>query len=247
MAYARAAVANLYKLAKLMGVPFRTAAKYTGQTNINAGLVAWLKLDENTGTTANDSSGNSNTGTLINTPTWATGKLNSAIQLNGSNQTVDLAEPPAASTNINTGTIAAWIKTSGAGSGFRGIALKPLAYGMFLYDNWLVTWNGGPGATANSGSLGDGAWHHVAVTFEFGVDNGCDFWLDGAHIGAYIDAVLYDHFRVDLQSHEDGLVIGAGQNPAVNSFFNGIIDDVRVYNRKLSAADMAALYAVTAP
>ena len=49
------------------------------RADITTGLVGWWKFDEGSGTAAGDSSGNNNTGTLTNGPTWTTGKIGGAL------------------------------------------------------------------------------------------------------------------------------------------------------------------------
>ncbi len=52
------------------------------------GMVAYWTFDEGSGTTANDSSGSGNKGTLFNSPAWTTGKINGALSFNGVNNYV---------------------------------------------------------------------------------------------------------------------------------------------------------------
>ena len=67
----------------------------------------------------------------------------------------------------NNGTVAAWIRTSDAGSGFRGIVVKPNTFGLFLLDNVLVTydWSASGGTSSTGINLADGQYHHVAMVF----------------------------------------------------------------------------------
>ena len=60
------------------------------EANITTGLVSHWKMDETTGTTASDSAG-TNTGTLINSPTWTTGKLNNALSFDGINDYTNIS------------------------------------------------------------------------------------------------------------------------------------------------------------
>src|SRR3989344_7937539 len=81
------------------------------------GLVGNWRLDENSGTSTADVSGNSNNGTLTNGPTWTTGKLNSAVNFDGTNDRIAIG-----SDVIGTGadTISAWIKADSYGGGSFG-------------------------------------------------------------------------------------------------------------------------------
>src|SRR3989338_5343069 len=76
----------IHELSILLGSPAQA------QTS---GLVGYWTFDEGAGTTANDSSGNNNTGTLTNGPTWTTGKIGQALNFDGVNDYVDLGFPSA--------------------------------------------------------------------------------------------------------------------------------------------------------
>lgn len=85
-----------------------------------AGMVGWWKLDETTGTTVSDSSGNGITGNFVGTPKWAPGKFGGALQLDGKSW-VDFGNPPK---TLMTGTtpvsIALWINPSNLGVALSG-------------------------------------------------------------------------------------------------------------------------------
>jgi len=79
------------------------------------GLVAHWKLDENTGTIANDSSGNDNTGTLTNSPLWSAGKYGSAVVGDGTQKYVSAANTSLLNLSNNF-TVGGWIKSNGSAS-----------------------------------------------------------------------------------------------------------------------------------
>jgi len=60
------------------------------QAALTDNIVAYWKLDENTGTSAADATGGGGTGTLTNSPTWVTGKINSGLQFGGTNRYVSI-------------------------------------------------------------------------------------------------------------------------------------------------------------
>ena len=97
---------------------------------VTPSLVGWWRFEGN----ANDSSGKGNNGTVYGS-SLDTGKFGRCYSFDGVDDYVGLPEPPAASTNINTGSVFAWIKTPNAGTGYQGIVVKQFAYGMFLVDN----------------------------------------------------------------------------------------------------------------
>src|SRR6185369_16684678 len=83
-----------------------------------AAQAAYWPLDEGTGTTTADISGNTQTGTLTNSPVWATGKIGNALTFNGTNQYVTAGTPANLANLQTTGmTVMAWIKPNTAGGG----------------------------------------------------------------------------------------------------------------------------------
>jgi len=157
-----------------------------------------------------------------------------SLYFDGINDKVDL--PAATHTGITTnGTLEAWIKTSFDNSGYRGIVVCSGYYGLFLIDNKLSTfvWGGGAqGATTyNNVSLNDGTWHHVALRFQIGVTDGTQMYLDGQPVGPAI--------TLDVTPASNNFQIGC--NTTVQ-FFNGQIDNVKIYSRALSASEINDSY-----
>src|SRR4030042_5162417 len=86
-------------------------SQHSANADINTGLVGYLNFDATSGTTALDSSGSNNTGTLINGPTWTTGKIDNALSFDGVDDYVNVDDIPFRLVN---GTIAAWFKFNSA-------------------------------------------------------------------------------------------------------------------------------------
>src|SRR3990167_9799803 len=78
-----------------------------------SGLVGYWTFDEGSGTTANDSSGNNNTGALINGPTWTTGKIGGALSFDGVDDRVSTGAFSIGSTNFS---MSGWVKQSAGGT-----------------------------------------------------------------------------------------------------------------------------------
>jgi hypothetical protein len=74
------------------------------------GLVGYWQFDEGSGTSGSDSSGQGNTGNLINTPTWIAGVSGNALSFNGTNQYVNIPDDNTLDFGTIDFTIAAWIK-----------------------------------------------------------------------------------------------------------------------------------------
>jgi len=186
---------------------------------LSIGLVSHYKFDGD----AADSVGD-NDGTEVGEPTYAAGLHNQAINLDGSNDYVACGND--ASFEI-TGpiTLSALIKGT-FNKSWSGIIAKG-------YD-WLLARGTGDeavfyclGLSSVSGStnINDNQWHHVA-----GVYNGSMLYL-------YVDG------RLDTCKSASGSLNVSSSNVYIGSAsFNGLIDDVRIYDRALSADEIETLY-----
>jgi chitodextrinase len=199
------------------------------------GLVAAYAFAEGSGTTVTDFSGNGNTGT-ISGATWTTqGKYGNALSFDGVNDLVVING--SASLNVSSAmTLEAWIYPAASQSGWRTILQKQVdAY--FLN----ASHSGGPlrpagGATINSSVRYVGAssaspvntWTHVALTF------------NGSTLQLYVNGspVASQSTSGTIQTTSNALRIGG--NVPYGEYFNGRIDEVRVYNRALTQAEIQA-------
>ncbi len=234
---------NLYSLTKGSSTHYYLSATSSPFTVVGGdetitlnipGLVGYWKLDEPTTGTATNSAGSIGTGTSDGSPTATSScHLVGCWTFNGSTQRVQITGNPALF-QIATGTMVAWIKTSGAGSGYRGIVAKQSAYGMFLVDNefgmydWTDGWSG-TGVTIN-----DGQWHQVACTFS-GITNGSHCYVDGAQRSTT---------TLTVSSQAVNLMIADAN---ASQYFAGSIDEVRMYNRALSDTEIHQLYITDDP
>lgn len=200
-------------------------------------LVGQWDFEEVSGMLALDSSGNGNTGTLTNGASQSSlggtygPPSKQYLALDGNGDYVDAGNN--ASVQLTKGTLSAWIKTSNAGTSYRGIVAKQGAYSMFLLDNVFVTysWGSPVGGKSSGVTLNDNIWHHVVCTFQSTVTNGTLCYVDGV-------SVLTTTISVSSQSAN--LQVGyANANP---QYFTGSIDDVRIYNQSLSLAQIQEIY-----
>jgi hypothetical protein len=210
-------------------------------TFVNASLLARWKMDEGTGTTTADASGNGRTASLTNTPTWTAGYSGYGLSFNGSSSY--------AQANIGTWfggnnalTASAWVYATSTTNGpIFGVTSVPgggtwnmpflsingaTAYGHI----WMVNGN-----VPLSSTVTLNAWHHLAITYEPGV--GEKFYVDGAQVatgtGTFSPSGTTDYWSTLI----------AGTKPSgVNSYMNGLIDDLRAYSRALSASEIAIVY-----
>lgn len=204
----------------------------------NGGLVGWWTFDGNnlTSATATDVSGNGNDGTRTGT-TAVLGKMGQALSFNGTSNYI--AAGNAANLQLSNGTVSAWVKTSGCtggGGGYCGIVTKQNAYGLLLKNNLFGTYDWGSSNDRFSAiAVNDNKWHHLVQTFQSGVTNGTVLYIDGVAVLTTTTTVLNQGIRAE---------IGRGGTNATGptQFWNGSIDDARVYNRVLSPSEVTALY-----
>src|SRR3989441_20994 len=198
------------------------------------GLVAAYGFAEGAGTTVADSSGNNNMGT-ISGATWTTaGRFGNALAFNGTSAVVTV--PSSASLQLTTGmTLEAWVSPTVTPSGWRAVIDKNL-------DRYYLTASsdqgnrpviGGTWAAGNQNTVGGSVlavntWTHLAATF------------DGATVRLYVNGaqVASQAQTTPLTTSTETLQIGGDAYTGEN--FAGLIDEVRIYNRALSAAEIQA-------
>jgi hypothetical protein len=187
--------------------------------------VGYWKMDENTGTLANDSSGNGNAGTLTNGPTWAAGKSGSAVNFNGSNSYIDV--PNSSSLNITGSSLSlsAWVNLKSC-AGNNGFIHKNLQYTSAFYpsgsdcqityadnSNWNYAMFG------YYGTITKNVWHHISIN-----KNSSNV------VSIYVDGVLLisKSFGGAITQTTNPLRMGA--YPEVSGYLDGLMDEVKVYN-----------------
>jgi len=215
-----------------------------------SGLVGWWKLDEPSGLTAADSSNNGNTGTLRNMSgdEWIGGAVGGALNFDGNNDYVAIQNLYYDSSGYEEITVTAWIRTSNSGN--QVIA----SYDRNEY--WRLEING---SGAGSGQVGwdvrtstgqvdygsatrvdNGAWHHVAGVFDNGtltiyIDGNPETPTSGGSTFGRGVRTRYGFIGVGSEATSfDG-------SKGPTSYFDGNMDDVRIYNRALSAAEISQL------
>lgn len=206
---------------------------------LTVGLVAHWKLDESSGTNAEDSAGNHD-GTLTNGPTWTSGQLNGALRLDGSNDYVNVPHDATLSLT-NAFTFTAWIKPSSL-SGYnvilaKGATASTMNYYLATYNNQLLVeyaYGGGTVFDALSGALAlqSNVWQHVAASYNAATQQ-VVFYLGGVEVK-----------RVTATStpltNTSALTIGQGPY-GTSENWPGNLDDIRVYDRALDSAEVMQL------
>jgi hypothetical protein len=184
--------------------------------------VAHWKLDETEGMIASDSAGE-NDGTVIGIPTWqpAGGVAEGALEFKGATFVVaDFVLNP----KEGPFSVLAWVKGGAPGqaiisqqTGADWLSLDP-ATGALVTE---LKSGGRQSSTLWSDTIiADDAWHRVGFTW------------DGSNRRLYLDDILLaEEADVGLADCYGGLNIGCGKNMTPGTFFTGLIDEVRIYNR----------------
>jgi len=182
-----------------------------------------LKSYPGSGNTWIDLSGLGNNGSLANTPTFSAG----SFTFNGTSQDIDCGN--ATNLQITVGSIGSWFAADATNSGYNGIITKQLAWGLFVQDNILVTYDWGNAVGRTTGiNVGNNAWNHVMMTFTETVgtpSNNAIIYLNGNRV--LTTTVKHNAQSVTVQ-------IGEGNASPPGQFFGGKISASYVYNRVLS-------------
>ncbi|HWM10432.1 MAG TPA: LamG-like jellyroll fold domain-containing protein, partial [Solirubrobacteraceae bacterium] len=199
----------------------------------NTGLVASFGFDEPSGATATDTLSDHD-GTIAGAARVAGGRYGAALSFDGVDDWVSV--PHAAALNLSAGmTLEAWVRPTALGS-WRSVVMKEQASAL-PYALHASTGEGVPAASVFTSSaltatgpppLGLATWTHLAMTW------------DGSVLRLYVDGA-----EVATQPAPGALLTSTGQlriggNSLRGEFFSGLIDEVRVYDRALSATRIGA-------
>ena len=203
------------------------------QASTDAVLV--MHFDEGSGTIAKDESGHGNDGT-IHGATWTTGISGKALSFDGRDDYVSVTSSPSLDITGKI-TIEAWVKPNDVVSG-QGLVCKRnlntyTPYVLILHYSYLsyqyhdgASWRGYDSADVTADE-----WQHIVVAFSPS-DNHIYFYKNGVSFG---DSVTTGTPR------GNSLPLWIGRDPAY-TYFNGIIDEVAIYNRALSPEEIKAHY-----
>lgn len=213
-----------------------TVSASTTTTTTVAGLVAAYGFEEATGTTTLDASGNGHTGTLIAASRTDSGRFGRALQLSGSGSWVTIADSAALDAGPEL-TLEAWVRPTTV-SGYRmildktttgqpsnyylGLVEGAVEFGFLGSAGWRDHRANGLGAAVN-------AWTHVAAVYSDAL-NGVRIYVNGVE-------VLSQSESSSLVANAEQLRLGVGFS---NEVFAGSLDEVRIYRRALTGAEIAA-------
>ena len=210
------------------------------------GVEAAYSFDASSGTVLTEISGNGHHGTLVNSPTWVAGKHGNALSFDGLNDYVTIDDLDL----LGPFTVSMWAQAKNVGGGCHGSAvMKRYDYGLEVCNGQMLgqVGNGSGSSWAASTSYTipqAGVWTYYTLTY------------DGTTARLYVNGTLQTSAVGTHVSNNDLLMIGAWTTSS--EFFDGLIDDVRIYNRALTPAEIAqdmttavgappCTYAVTPP
>lgn len=217
------------------------------------GLLAHYKFDPQTGAT--DSSGNGLDGVFqgdasVDTTSGTNQVGDGKLTLDGTGDYVDLTSSISRFDDLSEGTISAWVNTTD--TGFNTILDTndgtTSNFASLWIDNGQLIWSVNVGGsslvrTTSTATINDGNWHHIAVTTD---GSGTSIYMDGVKLtGA---AITYSS-STDTTAFFDDVTgattvsLGAYNSGGVGGEFDGLIDDVRIYNYAVTESDMSDLYA----
>ena len=224
------------------------------QLTTSNGLIADWKLNEGSGNTALDSSGNAYNG-IIHGASWVSNQGTKALEFNGVSSYVDVPSLPVS--NIDSLTVVAWINSDFSKTGYifyhgdtgefllhngERFSDGPVAgrypniasFSVKVYSTWYDVY---------SNSLGPNVWHQIV-----GV------WERGSSLRIYVDGVL----ATENTAISSGNLLNDGSHwlPSLgvynrgaeaNTYYKGLLNNVMVFNRALSSQEIADNYASNNP
>jgi subtilisin family serine protease len=197
--------------------------QYLGTEIPEMGLIAHWELDETEGMIVTDNVGN-NDGYALGDPIWQPdgGQVNGALQLDGVDDYVVTGAAP--NPEGNSYSVLAWMKGGAPGQVVLSqmgtadwLSADPSA-GTLMTELTIAGRNGR--SLSSEAVITDGNWHRIG------------FVWDGSYRTLYVDGVLVAEDTQDnLDISSNGLYVGTGKTMEPDTFFSGLIDDIRIYNR----------------
>ena len=202
--------------------------------NVDSSLMAWWKLDGANSGAAIDYSGWERHGILRGSPRWVPGCLAGALQVDGVDDCVETSYAE----DLSTWTVSTWVQSPASPAAtwesgpvhreanyqlnwnhrnarFRGAA------GIRIGDTWYP---------ASFGALSANTWYHLAATF------------DGTALRAYVNGTLITtNSAAQGVAASEPATLTLGRHACWGNFFHGLIDDVRIYRRALTADEIQGL------
>jgi hypothetical protein len=219
-------------------------------------IIVYWKFDEGTGTSAKDSTGGNDTGTLETGASWGTGVLGNAVVLDGVSGYVQAAD--LVQNNVTAYSLSMWFKTSSTSqqvlfsnrgetvTSGNSLTLEMSQNNASGQLQWLLDRDGWGLGIQSSTAYNDGAWHHVVATWAAPANTAIDYsqfllYVDGSAITTSNFTINCNCGGIDSPiSGAQGAQIGTSSSWSI--YFTGNIDELGAWNRALTSADVTLLY-----
>jgi uncharacterized protein YjdB len=239
----------LLSLALILLIPRLFAASDANPVQVQAPAGHWT-FDDGSGSLAVDSSGNGRTATLVNGISWGSGEIGGAVSANAANRQY-VSIPPIDLSRTHSVTVSLWANrtysTAGGHTLFEATSdyiNSTSGFGLFPDDATChgiqAALRGDIGLAANCYSPpSSGVWHHLAVVFDKSQTGGNQvlFYVDGVLQSATWS--VYASTNTNNFGNDPLYLFSRG---GTDEFDSGAIDDLRIYNAALTAAQIQQIY-----
>jgi hypothetical protein len=208
-------------------------AMFTATTPAGTDLVAAYSFNEGSGTTVADASGKGHTGTITGARWTSAGKYGSALNFDGRNDVVTIND--SSLLDLTNGlTVSAWVYPT-TSSGTRTVVLKErsggMAYGLYANDSTSrpagqVNTGGNDAGAVGANALPLNTWSHLATSY------------DGTALTLFVNGVQVGSRALSGAIVTSTGMLRIGGNGVWGQYFKGRIDEVRIYGRPLTGAEI---------
>ncbi len=205
------------------------------------GLIACYLMNEAGGNTLYDIVNNFN-GTFQNDPAWVAGQDGPAIEFDGGNDFINIGNHGSTLEPAHI-SIVAWVRSAGVGTNdylvsYERTADNDTSYGLYTGSDgtiYCLIYHNNPtfSLSPSGGNIWDGSWHQVVGTYD---EIKLRIYIDESEVGAGTAEVN----SIDY-ANERKLVFGAFSDTPILAF-PGDISSISIFNRALSAVEVAQLY-----
>ena len=205
----------------------------------------WL-FDDGSGNIAEDSSGKGNDGKIEKGPKWVDGKFGKALEFDGKDDYVYVSDPGKSSLDLTKSlTIMAWIKPVQHPQGNvivnKRAPVAPCNYTLRLadgtngeFDFWYNSGSWQGYTTTTGAMVKDGTWYHIASTYTSGEGENVKVYVNGKEVEGKWTA---GDGKGELVANDEDFNIG-GRDYTGTRWFEGLIDEVAVFNEVLTKDDI---------
>lgn len=203
------------------------------------GLVGYWPLDEGSGTVTKDASGNGNDGAFVDAPAWVAGKIGKALSFDGVNDYISIPHQDAYTVTTGNFSIAFWTVQYNPhpaswprimGKGTHNSAGWNIYTDRNTNSTAFYTFQSGANQSVSFGVVSNTTFSHMVIT------------KSGTTIKTYRDGKLIGTGTVVNPAYSTDPIFIGNSHPGVLEHTKGVVDDVRMYNRALSAAEVQAMY-----